>query len=90
VILLQDNELDTIIVGDDTGPIGLINYVIEDDVLVITHTEVDEAYQGAGYGAFLVSSALGLATLHQYKQGATCPYAIKYFEKHGIENHAKG
>jgi len=88
MIILQDNERDTVSAAGDVGPIGLINYEIIDGVLVITHTEVGETYRGKGYAELLVSTGIALAKVHNVQPGATCPYAAKYFERHNIENYA--
>ncbi len=39
---------------------GLTDYVVRDDTLIFTHTEVDPAHQGSGLASELVRGALNL------------------------------
>jgi len=87
--MLQDDEVGAITLSKDSAQIGLIEYQVDDDIMIITHTEVDPAEQGKGYAGFLVRSAVELAMIHRYKPGATCPYAVQYFKRHDITNNVE-
>ena len=69
-----------IIVDGELG--GFAAYRLRDGVVVITHSEVDPAYQGQGVGGELVRQ-----TLDQLRErGATvvpaCPFFAAYLRKH--------
>lgn len=54
------------------------------DTFSIDHTVVDESLRGQGIAALLVEAALDEIKSRNAKAIATCSYAKKYFEKHGI------
>lgn len=52
------------------------------DVVVFPHTEVDEAYEGQGLAAQLVTFALDDVRARGKAVVATCPYVKRFIAKH--------
>ncbi len=81
------NERNRISAADDSGKIiAEITFPeARDGVFVIDHTFVDDCLRGQGVAGTLVS----MAVRHIKEQGgtveATCPYAVKWLEKHPEE-----
>lgn len=51
------------------------------DKFIIDHTEVDEAFEGNGYGKLLVMEAVAFAREKKVKIIPLCPYAKSVFER---------
>lgn len=64
-------------VSVDGKKAGLMEYNIEDDKLIITHTEVDPAFGGKGLGKELVRAGAELARENKLKIVPVCSYAKK-------------
>lgn len=61
---------------------GVAEYIPLPGKVIMTHTEVDEAYEGKGVGSRLVAGALDrLRTDHRVVQ-PLCPYVAAYIRKH--------
>lgn len=67
--------------GQDTC-IGFIGYHVEDDVIVLVHTEVDPAFGGQGHGATLVRGALDAARERGLKVRPDCPFVASFIDEH--------
>ena len=62
---------------------GFIQYVARDGgVLDLTHTEVDDAFEGQGVGSALVRGTLDQIRADGNKVVATCPFVKGYIGKH--------
>ena len=57
---------------------------VQEGIFNISHTFVDESLRGQGIASKLVEMALAEIEKKGGKPKATCSYAQKYFEKHGI------
>jgi|GEM_PF-5155965 len=88
MLTLQDNSRNRLTLFIQGVEVGLIDYMIQGQQITVMHTEVYQEFTGKGYAQFLVQSFLNIAHLRQLQQAAICPYAMKYFEKHGITNYA--
>ena len=63
--------------------VGETDYILRDDSIVFTHTEVDPAHQGEGLASELVRGALNLVRAEtELRVVAKCPYMAKWIEKH--------
>ena len=51
------------------------------NIMIIDHTEVDDALRGKNAGKQLVEAAVKHARTHQYKIIPLCPFAKSVFEK---------
>lgn len=61
---------------------GKAQYVIRDDRRVFTHTEVDDAYKGAGVGTRLVRDALDDARARGVAVVPLCPFFRAFVRRH--------
>lgn len=53
-----------------------------DGVLLFSHTEVDDAYEGQGLAAQLVAGALDDVRANGRRIEVTCEYVLGFLEKH--------
>jgi predicted GNAT family acetyltransferase len=71
-VLLQDGE-----------EIGIAEYVLQDDAIVFTHTEVDEAKREKGMASTLVKAALDdVREGSDRRVVASCPYVRSWLSAH--------
>ena len=62
---------------------GSAYYDVADDLIVFTHTEVDDAYEGHGVGSTLVRAALDdVRADGRRKVVARCPFVSRWIERH--------
>jgi predicted GNAT family acetyltransferase len=66
----------------DGKPAGLAQYVEETGHRTFVHTEIDDAFAGQGLAAILVREALDATRADGLRIRATCPYVVKFLEKH--------
>lgn len=66
---------------DDNNKIGECEFVEENNIWNIIHTEVDTLYQGQGIAKKLVESIIENARKNNKKLVAECSYANKVLEK---------
>jgi predicted GNAT family acetyltransferase len=66
-------------------PTAELAYRVEDDVLVVVHTEVPERLSGRGLGGALVRAAVGKAAAEGLKVRPECPFARSWIERHPDE-----
>jgi uncharacterized protein len=66
----------------DGEPAGLAAYRLREGVVVITHSEVDERFQGQGLGNELASRTLNLLRERGDKVLPLCPFFARYVGKH--------
>ena len=69
-----------IIVDGEIGGVAL--YKVRDGVVVITHSEVDDAYQGQGLGGELARQTLDQLRERGAKVVPACPFFAAYVRKH--------
>ncbi|AZQ42861.1 GNAT family N-acetyltransferase [Nonlabens ponticola] len=58
-----------------------LTYSLEDDVMVIDHTEVDTKLEGKGMGAKMVEKSYAFAKANNYKINPLCPFAEVVFDR---------
>jgi predicted GNAT family acetyltransferase len=61
---------------------GFTAYVPRGEVLVFTHTEVDERYQGMGVGAALVQGTLDQIRDRGGRVVPKCPFVAAFIKRH--------
>ncbi len=61
---------------------GFAAYQHRGDVVVFTHTEVADAYEGSGVGSVLVRSALDLVRAEGRSVRPDCPFVRGWIERH--------
>jgi uncharacterized protein len=64
------------------GHVAFSAYRREPGQIVITHTEVPEAFRGKGLGSALAKGALDLVRTSGDKLVARCPFIASYIESH--------
>ncbi|HET7513850.1 MAG TPA: GNAT family N-acetyltransferase [Gaiella sp.] len=62
--------------------VGVIRYRIEPGVVVLVHTEVDEAVEGTGVGSQLVRGALDDLRARGLRVVPLCPFVAAYLRRH--------
>ena len=64
------------------GDEAVVTYLEEGDTVVFTHTVVPEAQRGRGVGDELVRQALEDVRRRGRKVAASCPFVVRYLERH--------
>ena len=62
--------------------VGIVRYRIEPGVVVLVHTEVDEAVEGTGVGSQLVRAALDDLRARGLRLVPVCPFVAAYLQRH--------
>ncbi|HEU0056283.1 MAG TPA: GNAT family N-acetyltransferase [Gaiella sp.] len=62
--------------------VGIVRYRIEPGVVVLVHTEVDEAVEGTGVGSQLVRAALDDLRVRGVGLVPVCPFVAAYLRRH--------
>jgi predicted GNAT family acetyltransferase len=62
--------------------LGLIRYVREPGTVVLVHTEVEPAAEGAGVGSSLVAGALADIRARGLRLVPVCPFVREYLRRH--------
>jgi|SRR5215211_1153772 len=62
--------------------IGLAAYRRRDGLIALTHTEVDEACEGRGFGSLLVGAVLDDARRQGLSVAPLCPFVAYYISRH--------
>lgn len=66
----------------DGALVGLIRYRTEPGVVVLVHTEVEEAVEGTGVGSQLVRGALDDIRARGLRLVPVCPFVAAYLRRH--------
>jgi uncharacterized protein len=61
---------------------GFVDYQLATDLVVLTHTEVDESFEGQGIGSTLARSALDDVRERGLKALVTCPFITSWVGRH--------
>jgi len=64
------------------GQIGRLDYELDGNVMIITHTLVPRPIGGRGVAAELMRSALELAAANGWTVEPVCSYAVAYMKRH--------
>ena len=67
-------------VGDRVA--GFVTYLKRPGVVILIHTEVDDAFEGHGIGGRLASSVLDTLRAAGLKVEPLCPFIASYIERH--------
>jgi predicted GNAT family acetyltransferase len=69
-----------IIVDGEVG--GVANYRVRDGLVIITHSQVDEKYQGQGVGSKLAKQTLDILRERAVRVVPACPFFAEYVVRH--------
>lgn len=81
-IILFDNKTGELqlYIGNDKA--GKMNFSISDNKLTVYHTEVDDKYEGRGFGKMLLKQLVDYAQKNNLKIIPVCPYVYAQFKRH--------
>lgn len=66
----------------DDALAGFTAYLPRGEVLVFTHTEVDDRYQGMGVGAALIQGTLDQIRARGGRVVPKCPFVAAFIQRH--------
>lgn len=72
---------EALVVGQATVA-GFVDYQETDELVVLTHTEVDPTYEGRGIGSTLARAALNDIRERRLKTLVICPFIIGWLRNH--------
>lgn len=76
-----DEELyGAFVIEEGNHQLAEMEFAISGDNLVVYHTEIEEAYNGRGFGGKLFSQMVSYARKNNYKVIAICPYVNTQFK----------
>lgn len=79
----QDTKMNRFELLLDGASVGQADYRIQDNSIVMTHTEIDPSRQESGLGGELVRGALNLIRADtDYRVVASCPFVEDWMSKH--------
>ncbi|GHC85100.1 N-acetyltransferase [Nocardiopsis terrae] len=61
---------------------GYAEYILTDDLITFTHTEIDPAFEGRGMGSVLVREALDDVRGRELAVLPLCPFVKGWIERH--------
>jgi len=80
---VEDNvELSRYEIKDDGRVVGIADYRVQNGLVVLPHTEVDPARQGAGLGAELIQAALDAIRESGKRVVPQCSYVARFIAEH--------
>ncbi len=82
---IQHNENDRrgiFFIKEGKTTIAELTYSLEDNVMVIDHTETNPEYEGKGIGTQLVKASYAYAQENNFKVNPLCPFAEVVFDRH--------
>ncbi|HEX3564520.1 MAG TPA: GNAT family N-acetyltransferase [Acidimicrobiales bacterium] len=80
---VEDNvELSRFEIKDDGQVVGIADYRVENDLVVLPHTEIDTDRQGAGLGAELIQAALDAIRERGKRVVPQCSYVAQFIAEH--------
>lgn len=83
VTVRQNDEQQRYEAVDEAGVVaGFAAYERDGDVVVFTHTEVDDAFEGRGVGSALAGGALDDVRTTGRRARLLCPFITSYVERH--------
>lgn len=78
----RDDDQHRFLAEDGDEVAGLIDYRLDEQVVVITHTETDPAHQGQGVAGDLTRFALDDIRARGQQVRPVCPYTRSFVQKH--------
>ena len=80
VVRLEEQERFELLVGGDRA--GQIDYKLNDETIVLVHTEISPEFEGRGLGGQLARAALDFARTENLNVLPLCPFVADYIRRH--------
>ena len=64
------------------GEIAFLEYRMQDDIIVLMHTEVPERFGGRGIASALAAAAFDYAKKNSLKVKVYCPFVRSWLQRH--------
>lgn len=81
--VIQDVSMNRFELLLDGEQVGLSDYRIRDNSIVVLHTEIDPAHRGEGLGDLLARGMLNLIRADtDYRVVPLCPFTKKWIDEH--------
>ena len=68
--------------NEECENLAILRFEVQDDVLIITHTNVSEVLRGQGIAGKLMNEFYDYASKNGKKVRNLCSYAVDWFKKH--------
>ena len=81
-LVLNSNKVGELQLYVDDVKAGKMDIAVQASLLVIYHTEVDEAFNGRGYAKILLTDAVKYAREKGLKIAPLCPFVFAQFKRH--------
>ena len=78
----DDADRHRYVISVDGEDAGFAYYSVRDGVVVFTHTEVDDRWEGQGVGSALVRGALDDVVSSGRSFAPRCPFVAAWVDKH--------
>lgn len=82
VVVTEDEQQHRYVAEVDGRPAGFVEYQLATDLVVITHTEVDPAFEGRGVGGALARAAVEGVRERGAKALVVCPFVLEWLRRH--------
>ena len=69
-------------VDDESTVAGFVDYQETNELVVLTHTEVDRSFEGRGVGSLLARAALEEMRRRDLKALVICPFILGWLRNH--------
>ncbi|MFV0605622.1 MAG: GNAT family N-acetyltransferase [Niabella sp.] len=76
-----DGKKGEFIIRDNAIQAGLMTYTLAGNIMIIDHTEVDEAFEGKGLGKQLVQAGVDYARENKLRIKPLCPFAKRILDR---------
>jgi uncharacterized protein len=81
--VVNDAEHHRYVLRHDGEVAGFAEYrMAADDRIVLTHTEIDDRFEGQGLGSGLARGVLDDIRAHGWQVVARCPFMAEYIRRH--------
>jgi len=82
VEVVADPERNRFVIRVDGVEAGHSEYVRTGELVIFTHTEIDDAFEGQGVGSALAAAALDDARARGLRVVPQCPFIAGYIDRH--------
>lgn len=76
------NRYEAVVVDDGDTVVGFADYSVQGRLVVLSHTEVDPAFEGHGIGSALAKAALDDVRRKGLRAVPSCPFIRSWIDRH--------